>query len=220
MGERTQGAFCRQGKLRHEEMTCSQLCREVWHRSGMVMLLLLSLTPASVPGLGSPCVRLAAVPRSESSFHSVLGGCKCGRDFPCSRKWLFTSHGLNHVLQSSAGLASPRGRVETMGCKVHRRIWESGVTSHPGHTPLGKENNTKRKLGDMSQPREKNTNHPARLAISAKISSRGNDTLRCHGSLLKLDFSFSFSILTLCRGCNCPIGLMRRDWCKGKVMLC
>lgn len=142
----------------------------------VAMLLLLFLTPASVPDLGSPCVRLATLPSSESSFHSVLGGCKCGRDFPCIRKRLFTSHGLNHVLQSSAGLASPPGRVEATGCKVQRRIREPGVTSRPGHTLLGKENNTKRKLGDMPQPREKNTNHTARLAISAKISSRGNDT--------------------------------------------
>lgn len=87
------GRFCRQGKLRHEGTTCRRPCREVRHPSeGAAMLLLLHLTPASVPGsvpeqpvpragektglrhpLLAPRARLAAIPSSESGFHSMPG---------------------------------------------------------------------------------------------------------------------------------------------------
>lgn len=86
------------------------------------MLLLLHLTPASVPGsvpeqpvpdarektglchlLLAPCACLAALPGCESGFHSVPGGFKHGWDFPSSRKCLFTSQGLNHSSRMSHG---------------------------------------------------------------------------------------------------------------------
>lgn len=166
--------------------------------------------PLPAPG-GLPSL----APRQRERLSLRAGGVKHGRDFPSSRKRLFTSQGLNHASHTQAHGMGPaklcQPRVPTgkargdglRGAKEDEGV--GGVPAHPGHTPLGeaagrggKESNKKRKLGNIPQPREKNTKHTARLAIGAKISSRGNDTSRCHGSLLKLDFSFSYSILTLC----------------------